>query len=178
MLRSPKNAEQAERREASASLEELYRVYAGQAHRLAYLLTGDLDIADDLAQEAFVRVASRFGHLRDRASFGHYLRRAVVNLVRNHFRRRSIERRYVATHGNRKPAVSEMADVETRHDLWQLLQQLPTRQRIALVLRYYDDLSEQQAADVLGLSVRAVNSLVTRGLDQLRRRGGGPQWTD
>lgn len=178
MSAGPTDAEGAKRGQASAALEELYRVHAGDTYRLAYLLTGNREMADDLAQEAFARVISRFRHLRDRANFEPYLRRTVVNLASNQFRGRSIQRRYMARYGDEKRAVAEIPDIETRHDLWQLLQQLPPRQRSALVLRYYEDLSEHQAADVLGVSVRARNSLVTRGLEQLRRRGGGPEWTD
>jgi RNA polymerase sigma factor (sigma-70 family) len=68
-----------------------------------------------------------------------------------------------------------MPDIETRNSLMQLLQQLPIRQRTALVLRFYEDLSEHQTADMMGVSLRAVNSLVSRGLGELRRIEGGEE---
>src|SRR2546430_8663604 len=77
-------------------LGELYRDHAEPALRLAYLLTGDRGLAEDLVQEAFVRVAGRFVQLRDPDAFGAYLRRAVVNLANSHFRRRRVERTYLA----------------------------------------------------------------------------------
>lgn len=162
----------------SSRLEDLYAAHAGEAFRLAYLLTGSRDLADDLAQEAFVRAVSRFHHLRDRDSFGLYLRRTVVNLANSHWRHQSVERRYLTRQLEGRPAQAEMPDVETRDTVWHLLEQLPARQRAALVLRYYEDLTEHQAAVVLGVSVRALNSLVARGLDRLRRSEGGPPWTD
>ena len=65
------------------------------AVRLAYLLTGDRAVAEDITQDAFVRVSGRLAHLREGAAFDAYLRRAVVNLAKNHFRRRAVERAYL-----------------------------------------------------------------------------------
>jgi RNA polymerase sigma factor (sigma-70 family) len=66
--------------------------------------------------------------------------------------------------------VSSQPDVGAREDLWRALGTLPARQRAALVLRYYEDLSERETADVLGCSVAAVKSLVARGGEALRER--------
>ena len=70
------------------SLAALYERHADDAVGLAYLLTGDRALAEDLMQEAFVRIAARFRHIRDPAAFGTYLRRTVINLANSHFRRR------------------------------------------------------------------------------------------
>ena len=85
--------------------------YAGLA-RLAYLLTGDRYLAEDLVQEAFVRVAGRFRHLRDAGAFEGYLRRTVVNLFTSQLRRRRVERAYLE---------------EYRRSLEALVQQAPAR---------------------------------------------------
>lgn len=156
----------------SRTIDDLYREYAGHAYRLAYLMTQDREVAGDLVQDAFVRVIARFGHLRRPASFEQYLRRTVVNLANGHFRKQSLEKRYVARQKYQKPQPDDVAEIELRYDLGRRLLQLPPRQRIALVLRYYEDLSEHQIADLLGISARAVNSLVTRGLDKLRQQEG------
>ena len=71
--------------------------------RLAYLLTGDRAVAEDIAQDAFVRVVGHLGHLRDASSFDAYLRRTVVNLSKNHFRRRAVERRFLARAAEPEP---------------------------------------------------------------------------
>ena len=76
-------------------LGELYVRHASDAVRLAYLLTGDRALAEDLVQDAFVKLAGRLVHLRDPGAFEAYLQRTVVNLSRSHFRRRKVERAYV-----------------------------------------------------------------------------------
>src|SRR5438874_4654487 len=76
-------------------LGELYVRHADDAVRLAYLLTGDRAMAEDLVQDAFVRLAGRLTHLRDPGAFEAYLRRTVVNLANSHFRRRKVERAYL-----------------------------------------------------------------------------------
>lgn len=76
-------------------LEALYRAHAPEALRLAFLLTGDLGLAEDLTQDAFVKVLGRFQDLRNRDAFWWYLRKAIVNLARSSFRRRRVERAYL-----------------------------------------------------------------------------------
>src|SRR5437763_1650463 len=78
-----------------ARLEDLYLRHAPDARRLAFLMTGDRSLAEDLTQEAFARMVGRLVHLRDREAFGAYLRQTVVNLCRMHFRRRQLERAYL-----------------------------------------------------------------------------------
>jgi RNA polymerase sigma-70 factor (sigma-E family) len=150
-------------------LDELYVRHFPGAVGLAYLLTGNLDQAEDLAQEAFVRLGGRFRHLRDPHAFGAYLRKTVVNLHLSGLRRLRVERAYMERH--RADVVemrSEIPDVSARRDLWDLLQSLPARQRAAVVLRYYEDLSERETAEILRCSVAAVKSLVARSMQTLR----------
>lgn len=145
------------------SFDELYAAHAPDARRVAYLLVGDRSVAEDLTQEAFVRVLGRFADLRNPDAFRTYVMRTVVSLGKNHFRRRSVERKH-ATPGRAEPVTSHERDV----DLFDALRKLPERQRAAVVLRYCEDLSGQQTADILGTSPKAVKSLVTRGLAALR----------
>ncbi|MGH2711565.1 MAG: SigE family RNA polymerase sigma factor [Actinomycetota bacterium] len=146
-------------------LETLYAAHALDAARLAYLLTGDKALAEDLVHEAFVRMFGRFRDLRNPEAFRSYLRKTVVNLVKSHFRRRGVERSYIA-----KQAAQPTADatIDQGDEMWDQLQTLTPRQRAAIVLRYYEDLTEVQTADVLGCAVGTVKSLVSRGLEQLR----------
>jgi RNA polymerase sigma-70 factor (sigma-E family) len=160
-------------------LGDLYREHAEAALRLAYLLTGDQGLAEDLVQEAFVRVAGRFAHLRDRDAFGAYLRRAVVNLANSHFRRRRVERAYLtraqADAAVRSGAGLAGASVEDRDELWLALGGLPQRQRAAIVLRYYEDLSEARIAELLQCRPGTVKSLLSRGLEAMRTEIGGDE---
>jgi RNA polymerase sigma-70 factor (sigma-E family) len=159
----------------AAGLEELYRRYAGGAMRMAFFLTGDRELAQDLVQDAFVRVAGRFHHLHRPDAFEAYLRRAVVNLCASHHRRVRVARGYEATQPRGADPVVDGPDVDTRELLRVALGGLPVRQRAAVVLRYYDDLPEQQVAQILGCSVPAVRSLVTRAMATLRDRVGGDE---
>ena len=84
---------------AAGRLADLYVRHLASARRLAYLVTGDRALAEDLVQDAFLRMFGRFQDLRDPGAFEAYLRRTVVNLSRKHFRRRKVERAYVQQHG-------------------------------------------------------------------------------
>lgn len=165
---SPKTGETA----PAGRLEELYARNAPGALRLAYFLTGSRELAEDLVQDAFIRVAGRFRHLRVPDAFDAYLRRTIVNLFTSHLRRKRLERAYLRAHAAEAVRVNHATDPTARDVLWRALQTLPERQRAALVLRYYEDLSEREAADVLGCSAGALNQLVVRGMAALRTQIG------
>jgi RNA polymerase sigma-70 factor (sigma-E family) len=152
---------------AAGRIEELYRRNAPGALRLAYFLTGDREQAEDLVQEAFVRVAGRFRHLRVPDAFDAYLRRTIVNLFMSQLRRRKLERAHAARERDVEPATAP-DDPALRDELWRALATLPDRQRAAVVLRYYEDLSERETAQILGVSPGAVNQLVVRAMAALR----------
>jgi RNA polymerase sigma-70 factor (sigma-E family) len=156
------------RSRAPSQLDDLYVRHVAGARRLAFLLTGNLDAAEDLVQDAFVRLLGRFRHLHHREAFGAYLRRTVVNLHLSRLRRLRVERAYLDREGRSISSDSELPDVGMREDLWVALHRLPDRQRAALILRYYQDLSEQETAETLRCSVPAAKSLVARGLAALR----------
>lgn len=141
----------------------LYEENANQATRLAYVLTGDRTLAQDLVQEAFVRVFGRFADRRDPDSFESYLRATVINLARSHWRRRTSERAYLKRQRPTQVVQDFAPYVAERDAIWSALMNLPRRQRGALYLRYYEDLSEQQVADSLGCSLPAARSLLMRG---------------
>jgi RNA polymerase sigma-70 factor (sigma-E family) len=151
-----------------SSLDALYREHAPGALRLAVLLTGDRELSEDLVQDAFVRVAARATRLRDPDAFGAYLRRAVANGAKSHFRHQGVVRRKAPT--TRQEAAEEaQAAIATRAALWDALLTLPVRQRAAIVLRYYGDFSEREIASALRCRPGTVKSLVSRGLDALRK---------
>jgi RNA polymerase sigma-70 factor (sigma-E family) len=155
----------------SAKLDELYRRHAGGAIRLAYLLLQDPTLAEDIVQDAFVKVAGRLIHIRDPGAFDAYLRRTVVNLSRSHVRRRMVERAFLkreAAAAERESARSPTFSFEDREVLWWALGRLPERQRVAIVLRFCEDLPEVQVADILRCRPGTVKSRVSRGLEALR----------
>ena len=154
----------------ASRLEDAYVRHAPGALRLAYFLSGDPETARDLVQDAFVRVAGRFRYLRQPDGFDAYLRRTIVNLHASRLRRLRSERLSLA----REAALPETAAIEDNHEvrdeMWRAILSLPPRQRAAIVLRFYEDLSEQQAAEVLRCSVGALNQLVARAMGNLRTR--------
>jgi RNA polymerase sigma-70 factor (sigma-E family) len=149
-------------------LADLYLRHGDDALRLAYLLTGDRPLAEDLVQEAFVRLAGRFVDLRNPGAFPAYLRRTIVNLARMHFRRRRVERAFLDRERREPSAEVGLPDVDTYQVMKQALLGLTERQRTAIVLRYYEDQSEAQIADILGCRPGTVKSLLARGLETLR----------
>jgi RNA polymerase sigma-70 factor (sigma-E family) len=149
-------------------MAELYQRHYADTLRLAYLVTGERALAEDLVQEAFLRVFARFVDLRDKDAFGPYLRRTVINLANKHFRRRKTESAYLARHGRSPRDVVADPDPIGDAALRQALFGLPARQRSAIVLRFYEDLSERQTADILRCRPGTVKSLVSRGLTALR----------
>jgi RNA polymerase sigma-70 factor (sigma-E family) len=149
-------------------LGRLYEQHAPDAIRLAALLTGDRALAEDIVQEAFARLVGRLQHIREPEAFRAYLRKAVVNLSRMHFRRRKVERASLAKLGSRPAAVAGEPDVAVRESMAEALLGLPERQRAAIVLRFYEDLPERQVAEILRCRPGTVGSLVSRGLDALR----------
>lgn len=155
-------------------LAKLYDEHSASAFRLAFLLTGDTDLAEDLVQDAFVKLIARFGNLRGPQAADAYIKRTVVNLSNDLFRHRRVERAYLArTRGSAGRSPDELPDVEGKDQLWMQLQRIAPRQRSALVLRYFEDLSEQQTADVLGCSLRTAKSLVARGMHAMRAQQEG-----
>jgi RNA polymerase sigma-70 factor (sigma-E family) len=156
-------------------LEDLYVRHAPAATRLAYFLTGDRELAQDLVQDAFVKVAGRFRYLREPDAFDTYLRRTIVNLFTSHLRRMRLERQELRRQRSARERDQRDADIAERDAMWMALQALPARQRAAVVLRYYEDLSERETADVLGCSIGAANQLIARGLATLRERIGSEE---
>jgi RNA polymerase sigma-70 factor (sigma-E family) len=142
----------------------LYERHYAELVRLAFALTSDWDLAEELAQEAFVRVWRSWGNIRDQQSAPAYLRTTVVNLARRSLRRRLQERRAWPAPGDRRSA-----DHGESVDLLRALARLPARKRACVVLRFYLDLSEADTAAALGVSVGTVKSQTAKALRRLQQ---------
>ena len=143
--------------------------------RTAYLVTWDLAEAEDLVQETFLRVARRWPRVRGMDQPVAYARRVLVNLAVDDAKRRSRRRSELgAADGARLDAYADGASarvlgaVDARAELLGALGVLAPRQRAVLVLRYFEDLSEAQVAELLGCSLGTVKSTASRGLARLR----------
>jgi RNA polymerase sigma-70 factor (sigma-E family) len=137
--------------------------------RTAYLLTGSRPDAEDLLQTALAKTYLAWPRIADRGALDAYVRRVMVNARTSRWRLRRVQETPTA-----EPPESPDRDATAGRDLhdalWRALATLPPRQRAAVVLRYYEDLSEAETADALGISVGTVKSTVSRALTSLRDR--------
>lgn len=133
----------------------------------AYLLCGDWHEAEDIAQTALVRLYLAWHRLDRERSLDAYVRRTVTRTFLNE-RRRPWRRREQPTDSPPDTRADLPAVPEERLVLWAALAEVPRRQRAALVLRYWEDLSLEETAELLGCSVGTVKSQCSRGLGTLR----------
>lgn len=145
---------------------ELYGANHAALVRLAFLLTGSAEVAQDVVQEAFVGLHRRWQTVHDPVS---YVRRSVVNATHSHHRRAARARSKEVVGGDPERALSLVpARADEPDELSDTLAALPDRQRSAIVLRFYVDLPDAAIAEILGCRVGTVASLVHRGLAALR----------
>ena len=157
--------------DADTAVAELYAAHYRGLVRLSTLLVRDVPTAEEVVQDAFVAMHGRWRRLREPDKALAYLRQTVVNRSRSVLRQRGVRERYAATHPvlHHAAGADEVAlDTERRSRVLDALQQLPTRQREVLALRYYLDLSEAEIAATLGISRGAVKSHASRGTAALR----------
>jgi RNA polymerase sigma-70 factor, ECF subfamily len=155
-----------------AAWEALMRTYQQPVFRLAYLLMGDADEAEDVAQETFIQAFRAFDTFDIDRQLRPWLLRITTNLAHN--RRRSL-RRYLAAVGRALLGVSETALIDERSSetweaqtLWCAVQQLSRADQEIIYLRYFLDLSEAETAQTLQIAVGTAKSRLSRALSRLR----------
>jgi len=143
--------------------------------RLATLLVDDLQLAEDVVQEAFIAVHRHADRIRDPDATLAYLRTSVVNTARSMIRKRMTARRYqqAVLDRDEPPADTTVMLAAEHREVLTALRRLPDRQREVLTLRYWSDLSEAQIAETLGISRGAVKSNASRGIARLEAILGG-----
>lgn len=154
--------QEAPSQEGRLSFSDFYLAQYPALVRLAFVLTSSSEVAEDLVQDCFVRVHRHYDRLDtpDR-----YLKQAVVNACKSHFRRLGRER-------DRRPLLyvvdGDLGAGASAGELHDVLMDLPYRQRAAIVLRYFADLSEAEIAEALDCRPGTVGSLIHRALERLR----------
>ncbi|SEG76685.1 RNA polymerase sigma-70 factor, sigma-E family [Nonomuraea solani] len=148
--------------------DELVRTRGDALLRYGYVLAGNAEDAADLVQEALARLGDAWPRVRKKHDPEGYVRTTMARLHIRSWRRR-----------RREDLVAEVpergeSDRYGDADLWAELQQLPRKQRAVLVLRYYEDLPDQDIADILGISRGTVRSQAARALDKLRIKRAAP----
>lgn len=152
-----------------AGFEELVHGRSPALRRTAYLLVGDRGLADDLLQEALVKTYVAWPRLRDPGAAEAYCRKAIVTTAISWWRRKSWAESPTAEFaetGHTSRAATDLSD--DRAWMWAELAKLAPRQRAAVVLRFYDDLSVAEVAAVLNCSEGTVKSQVHDALNKLR----------
>ena len=155
--------------EREAAVTALFDSHHAQLVRLALLLGADGD-AEDIASEAFCQLYLRWPRLRDPEAAPAYLRSVVCNQVRMRLRHLQVVRRRHVPQPPAEGSPEQRAVVREEHrEVVQALNALPDRQRQAVVLRYWLDLSEAEVADAMGISCGAVKSHTSRAMAALTR---------
>jgi RNA polymerase sigma-70 factor (sigma-E family) len=140
--------------------------------RTCCLLVGDRGLAEDLLQEALTTTYVRWRKLRDPALAEAYTRKVITTTAISWWRRKSWQAERPWDDVPERGAAGHAEDITVQAWLWDELQALPPRQRAAIVLRYYEDLTEVQTAEAMGCSVGTVKSQVFDALRRLRGRLG------
>jgi RNA polymerase sigma-70 factor (sigma-E family) len=151
-------------RASGEALREAFQRHQSGLVRMCVLVTGEQDLAEDLVQETFVKAASMIERLPE-GEIQPYLRATAMNIWRNRLRRLAVERRPRPWQG--KPSVG--LPIEERDAVWQAIRRLPPRQRACVVLRYYEEQTEQETARLLQCSIGTVKSQTSRALARLRQ---------
>ena len=155
--------------DADRAVTALYGTHYRPLVRLAALLVRDVATAEEVVQDSFVAMHSSWRRLRDTDKALSYLRQAVVNKSRSVLRHRVVVDRNAPKPPPLAPSAEQGAMTELdRSAVVSALRRLPPRQREALVLRYYCDLSEAQIASTMGISKGAVKSHTARAVATLR----------
>ncbi len=152
------------------AVEAVFFAWYPRLVRTAFGLVGDWAVAEQLVQDAFLRLWRRWGWLRDPEAAPAYLHRTVVNLARAAVRRRVSERRALVRggFGERDEWTQSVDEPHVGVVLREAIETLPYRKRACVVLRYLAGLSEAETADALGVSVGTVKSQTHKALRQLR----------
>ncbi|NUT44836.1 MAG: SigE family RNA polymerase sigma factor [Thermoactinospora sp.] len=135
--------------------------------RAARQLTGHPLDAEDLLQSALAKTYLAWDKIEDRGALDGYVRRAMVNINISQWRRRKLEE-YPSDELPEVATVDPVSCGEVHELLEQALEELPERMRAAIVLRYYEDMTEPEIARTLGISVGTVKSTVSRAMAKLR----------
>ncbi|MFV0134940.1 SigE family RNA polymerase sigma factor [Streptomyces sp. HMX87] len=139
--------------------------------RTARSLTANPSDAEDLLQTALTKTYVAWERIEDHRALDGYVRRALLNTRTSQWRKRKVDEFACEELPEPEPVpgAGDPAERQALRDaMWRAIMRLPARQRAMVVLRYYEDLSEVQTADVLGVSVGTVKSAVSRALGKLR----------
>lgn len=149
---------------AEQGFDELFRVHYGRLVAIGVAMSGDREVARELAQETMLRAHDRWGDLVEFDQPGAWLRRVMANLLIDHHRRRTAERSALVRVAGTGPTVlDDIADASASAAVWTaLIESLPVQQRAIITLHYGDDRSVAEVADMLDISPGTVKSALSK----------------
>ena len=154
---------------ASVEFHAFFERHYAELSRLAHLLTGEADAADDLAADALLALWHRWDRVRAADHPAAYARGVVANLARTRIRSAVRERRRISLFWSQREEKTENPDIAGVVDVQEALRRLPFRKRACVVLRHAFDLSEKDTALALGVSVGTVKSQTSKGMAELQK---------
>ena len=157
----------------AAAFDRIVALHMGQVHGLAWRMLGDAAEAEDVVQESFVKLwVNAKGWAPSGGGLGAWLRRVATNACLDRLRRpKGISDDVLAEHADDSPPADVTIDEARRREaVAGAIQALPDRQRAAIVLTYYEGVTNAEAASILGLGVKALESLLVRARQALTRR--------
>ena len=154
-----------------AFVATMFRDQGAALVRLARLFVDDRNAAEDLVQEAFIRLARSVHRIDDMRRAPAYLRSIVLNLARDHNRRGLVSLRHHLPFDDKRASIEDELELrEDQREVLEAVRDLPPRQRDCVVLRYYEELGIDDIADTLGVSRNSVKTHLQRGLAALEKR--------
>ncbi|WP_405815475.1 SigE family RNA polymerase sigma factor [Streptomyces sp. NBC_01390] len=154
---------------ASVEFHAFFERHYAELARLAHLLTGEADAADDLAADALLALWHRWDRVRAADHPVAYARGVVANLAKTRIRSAVRERRRITLFWSQREEKTENPDIPGVIDVQTALRSLPFRKRACVVLRHAFDLSEKDTALALGVTVGTVKSQTSKGMAELQR---------
>jgi len=159
--------------DTSGVISNLFNKHVRSLVRMVRLFVDDRNAAEDMVQEAFLRLLDALPRIRQPERAAAYLRSIVLNLARDHNRRGLVSLRHrLPTDESSASIVDKIVLREDQKQVIDALGSLPRRQRDCLVLKYYTELPVTEIAETLGLSVNTVKTHLRRGMSELRKRLG------
>jgi RNA polymerase sigma-70 factor (sigma-E family) len=157
--------------DADTFVAAMYQEHAVGLVRLVRLFVDDRNAAEDLVQEAFIRLARSAHRIQDPRKAAAYLRSIVLNLARDQNRRGLVSLRHRLPFDDEQASVEDSITLAEEHQqVIDALRSLPRRQRDCLILRYYDELGIDDIASTLGISRNSAKTHLTRGIRTLESR--------
>jgi RNA polymerase sigma-70 factor (ECF subfamily) len=154
--------------ERDRAFAEFVAAYSRELLRVAYLLTGDQAAAEDLLQNALLKTYLAWPRLDRSVPLGAYVRRVLYTTHVSGWRRRRFREVLTGAPPERAQQADRYAESDERDRLWRHVSRLPTMQRATIVLRFYEDRSALETAELLGIAPGTVKAHTSRGLARLR----------